>query len=352
MKTVLESIDCPYTRNDVCQAIKENGGKAKNLDLTGVVFEEGIDLSNLDLCGIILKSSIFRTKYVNGKPFGPMFNGSNLMEVNFYGAFITHARFDRLNDKHTILTAADLRNAQMQHASFYGADLSNANFQAVKNTNALVTSVGAADFRNAILYRTNFEGCDCIMAKFEGAHLRSCNITEALLEDVDWGEYTIAEETDHNYHDAEECYRKLKVWYKQSGYDGIAAKFYYREKEAYRKSLKLFSKSWNHRITMQLSYWVFGYGEGWKRILFWIAGFILFFAGIYFILDSLHIGTLKPDGFVNCLYYSAASFVALGYGAWIEESAGWIRGLGVFETFIGFFIMTLLLVTFVRKWTR
>jgi len=47
----------PYTREDVLRLIKENGGKAEGLDLSGKTFEDGIDLRGLDLKGIMLEES-------------------------------------------------------------------------------------------------------------------------------------------------------------------------------------------------------------------------------------------------------------------------------------------------------
>jgi hypothetical protein len=139
------------------------------------------------------------------------------------------------------------------------------------------------------------------------------------------------------------------VWYAQSGYHDIAAKFYYREKEASRKALKWRSKSsFRHRFALQLSYWVFGHGEGWKRLLFgWIVGVIFIFAAIYYLWGSFNSAT-----FWDTLYYSATSFSALGYGNWAPQPSGWVKGMGAVEAIIGVFMMALLLVTFVRKWTR
>ena len=64
------------------------------------------------------------------------------------------------------------------------------------------------------------------------------------------------------------------------------------------------------------------------------------------------IGTLEPNAFLDCLYYSFISFTAVGYGAWVTESTGWVKWLGVQETILGVFMMSLFLVTFTRKMTR
>jgi hypothetical protein len=341
----------PYTREDVLRLIEENGGKAEGLDLSNQKFVEAIDLSDLDLSGI-------KINYV--RLFRANFNGSNLDRAIMQKAYLGYATFNPLESKVASLQGVDLRWANLHDAEFREADLSAAQFQETrfqgvihppelqdKLLELLPASLDRTDFRDANLFRANFKGCYFYGTKLEGAHIRGADITEAHLEEVDWGSYIAGEEISKEFYFAEHVYRRLKLWYRDAGMYDIAAKFYYREKEANKKSLKLFSKSWNHRIASQLSYWVFGHGEDWKRLLFWIAGFILLFALIYF-----SVGTLTPNTFLNSLYYSAVSFIALGYGSWIKEATGWVKGLGVFETFLGFFMMTLLLVTFVRKWTR
>ena len=92
---------------------------------------------------------------------------------------------------------------------------------------------------------------------------------------------------------------------------------------------------------------LFGYGEKWQRILIWIAGVIFGLAGAYHFW-----GSFSSSSFWDTLYYSATSFSALGYGNWAPEPTGWAKGMGAAEAFIGVSMMALLLVTFVRKWTR
>ena len=328
----------PYTCKDVRRLIEEYGGKAEGLDLSRQRFIEAIDLSELDLSGI---------KLSNVHLFRADFNSSNLDRAIMQEAYLGYATFNPVKSKIASLQSIDLRGALLHNAEFREADLTGAQFQGESRPPHLAASLIDTDFRGAKLFLANFKGCYFYGTKLEGAHIRGADIYEAHLEEVDWGSYIVGEEISKEFYFAEYVYRHLKLWYRAAGRYDTAAKFYYREKEANRKSLKLFSKSWNHRIASQLSYWVFGHGEKWKRLLFWIAGFILLFALIYFA-----IGTLTPNTFSNSLYYSAVSFIALGYGSWVKEATGWVKGLGVFETFLGFFMMTLLLVTFVRKWTR
>ncbi len=335
------------TRDDVLRLIAENGGTAKGLDFSGQIFQPNIDLTGLDLKGVIMRSTIFYQQYVDGKPFGAKFNGSDLEGADFRESFVPDADFGMLDNKRTILKSVDFRNAQMQNANFRYADLSHAQLRIDKD-NKIITSAIGADFRDAKLYNTDFTGCDCSFAKFEGAYIRSVygtNVVKAVLEQVDWGNHIIGEEKDKDYYHAEQCYRQLKAWYNNAGYADIAAKFYYREKETVRKSLKLVSKkTWNHRLALEFMRTLFGYGEHWEKILVWSVGIIIILAIIY---------RFSGVTIQYALYYSTVSFSALGYGGWVQvPQADWVQTIGAIESLLGVLMMALLLVTFVRKWTR
>ncbi|MFC2007535.1 pentapeptide repeat-containing protein [Chloroflexota bacterium] len=306
----------PYTREDVLELIEANKGKDEKLDLSGKWFGLGIDLRERDsgghhiirrdLRGIILKKAIFISK----------FDGANWVGAN-------------------------LEKVDLRHAHLEGADLSHAHLED--------TRLGSAHFEGADLASTYLEKANLSKTHLEGAYLKDAKFSaDTRLEEAVWGNYKIGEENKKDFDSAESIYRRLKVWYTQSGHHDTAAKFYYREKEANRKSLKLFSKSCRHRIALQLSYWVFGHGEGWKRLLFgWIAGVIFALAAVYYFW-----GSFCSASFWDTLYYSATSFSALGYGNWAPQPTGWAKGMGAVEAIIGVFMMALLLVTFVRKWTR
>lgn len=227
----------------------------------------------------------------------------------------------------------------------------------VRYANLEGASLRGAQLKGANLYGSNLKDADLTGANIEAADLRAARLqgvdwafvdlnNDTRLDGVAWGDYFVKTEVGPKprFTSAMDAYRQLKEWYTQHGYNDVAGEFFYRQMEINRKSLKIFSKS---RIKLEFTYWLFGHGERWWKILFWIEGFVLVFALIYYAL-----GTLKPNTFLDCLYYSAVSFIAVGYGSWVKESTGWVRGLGVFETFLGFFMMTLLLVTFTRKMTR
>jgi hypothetical protein len=321
----------PYTRKDVLGLIKKNSGKAEGLNISGKWFEREINLSGLNLEGIDLSES-------------------HLIGANLKKANLRRAQLERAE-----LHFADLEGAKLDYAILINAKLPLANLKKARLDNAFLmeaelhrAEIDKASFRNA-----NLEGADLefvsLGADFSRACLWRANLTEAEFprdanfEEVWWGDCILEEEKDGFLEEAKATYHHLKIWYIEHNAPDIAAKFYYREKEIDRK----LASEWYNRMTGWFSWAFFGHGEGWKRILIWIAGCISFFTLIYFFT-----GTLTLDAFLNSLYYSAISFITLGYGSLIKATAGWMKGLGVFEAFLGFFMMTLFLVTFVRKWTR
>jgi len=90
---------------------------------------------------------------------------------------------------------------------------------------------------------------------------------------------------------------------------------------------------------------LFGYGEDWKRVFFWMLLIILGSSALFTLFGGLNI--------LYSLYFSIVSFTALGYGSWVTiRPRGWVQAIGAAESFIGVFMMALVLVTFVRKWAR
>jgi hypothetical protein len=113
----------------------------------------------------------------------------------------------------------------------------------------------------------------------------------------------------------------------------------------------------NGGVAYFIMLWIYrilcGYGEKWWRTIASAAVLLLVFTLFYFFFNSVW----TWSAFGHSLYFSAISFTAVGYGGWIDKN--WIdiannliKGLGVFESFLGVFIMALFLVTFTRKMTR
>jgi uncharacterized protein YjbI with pentapeptide repeats len=339
----------PYTREVVLRLIKKNDDTAVGLNLSGKVFEEGIDLSWLNLDGIILNKAVLREAHLEG---------AALSFASLEQAYLFWAHLEMAD-----LSFASLERAVLSEAHLEGTFAGDANFERASLRAAILenSSLIASNFENAFIAYANFKRADLSDARLEGANLRGANLQKAILsgvnlshdtklESVNWGDYILGEERGRFFDWASGTYRSLKMWHKEHGLYDIAAKFYYREKEARRKG----ASRWYNRLAGWFSWALFGHGERWERILIWIAGFISLFTLIYFLIGkySPSAGTLTPGTLTNSLYYSAVSFISLGYGSWVQDATGWVKGLGVFEAFIGFFMMTLFLVTFVRKWAR
>jgi hypothetical protein len=319
----------PYTREDVLRLIEENGDKAEGLDLSGKVFEENIDLGRLNLVRIILKKAVFlvnvQLELADSK--GAQLDGADLRGAHLEGASLGHAQ----------LEWADLWGAHLEQASLVDAHLEGA-------------LLWDAHLEGAFLSDAHLEGADLKGAHLEGASLHDAQFSaDTRLETVDWGRnYVLGEEKGEAFHWAADTYRRLKQWYTNAGIYDVAGEFYYREMEARRKDLKSRKPVQIHHWWLELFNLLCGYGERPLRVVRWAALVILVSTLIYFVVGSVW----EWSAFWNSLYFSAVSFVALGYGGWVEVTNNWVKGIGVLESFIGVFTMALFLVTFTRKMTR
>jgi len=311
----------PYTRKDVLRLIKENGGTAKGLDLSGKVFEEGIDLRGLNLEGVILKKAVF-------------------WDIDLELAFIEGSRQVKVEGAHlegASLSRADLEEAYIFESHLEGADLFQANLKG-----ALLTG---AHLEGANLSIANLEGAKLRGANLEGALLAGVKLSpETILADVKWGNYILREEIEGIFSVAGMTYRQLKMWHTEHGIYDIAGQFFFREMTAKRKTLKWrpnpLPRAWFKFLSL-----ICGYGERPLRVIGWAASVVFGLALAYCLFGGL---TLPYS-----LYYSVVSFTALGYGAWAyTPPKDWVQGVGAAESFIGVFTMALFLITFIRKMTR
>jgi hypothetical protein len=323
----------PYTRRDVLRRIKANGGTAEGLDLSGKVFEDGINLREFDLTGIILKDTTFWDITLEDPDIPEPVAG--LEGAHLEGASLMSAHLERAHILGSHLEEADLFDAHLEGALLTEAHLEEANLT--------ISHLEGAKMRGAYL-----EGV-CL----SGAKLSS----DTMLDSVHWGNYILGEERKAEAEkEAEEkrvwctiaidTYRHLKLWHTNAGMYDVAGKFFYREMEARRKALswqsKPFYKLWHSALRL-----LCGYGEQWWRVVGWAATVVVGLAVIYYLW-----GSFSSSSFWDTLYYSAASFTALGYGSWAPQPTGWAKGMGAAEAFIGVFSMALFLVTFTRKMTR
>jgi len=231
------------------------------------------------------------------------------------------------------LSRIDLGNVILQDTF-----LAEANFQGVLMPNA--------DLRGAFLVSANFHGASLWFADLEGAYLSHAKLNDAMLDEIKWGpQYIMGEEIARDFIHAKEVYRRLKNCHQQVGMYDIAGKFFYREMEIKRKA-----QSWK-KPHLKLWSWVMrmlcGYGEKPERVVTWAAVVIFGLAAAYYFW-----GSFTSSSFWDTLYYSAASFTALGYGSWAPQPTGWAKGMGAVEAIIGVFSIALFLITFTRKMTR
>ena len=340
-----EGIQEPLSRNDILKLVIKNGGTARGLDLSGRNLA-GIDLSKLDLTGIILK----------GSNLGPIREGNTtkrsvLDQVHLTACVLDGAQFDGASMKAANLTwssaiRADFRSADLTEASFLGAKLHHANFH--------WANLDRTDFSNAEL-----DGITVWQARLE---------TASFARSI-WGpKYVLGDELESNKQ-AEEAYRSLKLWHQHAGIDNIAGEFRYRELISKRKRwaelLRISLK--NHRVFDSLkdlfklvpvvsAEMLFGYGERWKRIVFWWAATIICFTLAFYLwsvlVDPVFVGCTGNKCGLDAIYYSAASFTALGYGSWAPKPIGWAKYAGLAESIIGPILIALFLTTFARIWSR
>jgi len=321
----------PLTREDVLKMIEEHGGP-EGLDLSKKNLK-GIDLSSdepgeaLDLRGIILE-------------------GANLQEANLRFINLQGASLLRANLQGADLWGAELQEAKLQYSNLHGAGLWYANLQGASLTLANLQGafLSHANLQGAFLWGAKLHGTKLWGARLSKASLMRVEISrETMLEGVDWGpKYILHEEEEGRFRAAAEDYCILRRWHTEAGMYDIAGEFYFREMTVRRKDLKwwpnLLPRAWSEVLAI-----LCGYGEKPFRVVISAAVVVFGLAAIY---------SASALTFLQSLYYSTVSFTALGYGFWVSDPVGWVKGLGAFEASIGVFMMALFLITFVRKMTR
>jgi hypothetical protein len=142
---------------------------------------------------------------------------------------------------------------------------------------------------------------------------------------------------------AQESYQKVKHALIDQGDAVMAGHFFYREQECARRIA-----AGGEKLKQTLQWLLWGYGERPSRILLCGLAVILAFSLVYLASGDPHFGS-----FFECLYYSAVSFTALGYGNWAATPSTWlVKYLGVMETGFGVMLVALLVVSLARKMSR
>ena len=305
------------TREDVLRLLEEHGGP-EDLDL------EQADLQEANLSGIDLHRANLGEANLQG---------AQLSDCNLHGAYLAEA-----NLRQATLEQADLHGATLSFADLQGAYLSHANLQEA-------TLVGS-DLREAYLLRADLQSARLQQADLRRACLDLASLRDADLENANWGDYILRQEAAGNFRQEAPVYRALKQRHAEAGMYDIAGEFHYREMEVRRK-LAWQERRFPNALGLNLSRWLYGYGERPQRVIGWAAAVVFGLALVHWTFGTV------AGGFLDALYYSAVSFPALGYGGWAPEPQGWAgRFLGAGESFLGVFMMALFLVTFTRKMTR
>lgn len=345
----------PLTREEVLRRREEflkrlgEPGAPDVFDLSGRLFEYNIDLQReefsglSDLADLLMKKerswwktnfedAIFPEAKLKGARLAKcIFKGAHLEEADLEGARLGSANLECahldaacLDDAR--LSDADLKDARLVDASLKGAELYRANLQ------------------GSVLNSANLQGTKLKGTRLTGVHLEGAQLEGASLEGADWSKgYILGEERDGKYKEAESLYLWFKLYYTKAGMYDVAGEFHYREWECKRKALP-----WWRQLLK--GYWLYGplagYGERPVRTVIAAFLFLAFFTLGYWLGGAF-------ESFGDSTYFSGVSFIALGYGSWVvPEPPVWARFAGVFETFVGFFLMSLFLVTFVRRMTR
>lgn len=377
----------PLTRQDVDRLMAENaralgteGPTGRGLSLKaypGMEFEKGIDLMDAHLEGASLSGARFEGASLSGARL----EGATLMDAHLEGASLIGA----------YLEGADLRFARLDGADFEDAHLEGANLSLAHLEGA---DISFAHLEGADLSGADLKEADLRYAHLEGTWLAGARLDTTLLEDITWSEGYLApeekEDKDYRaaekvYREAEKVYRALKRAHLNAGIYDVADQFAYREqvcrkKQAFAfikpnwwnrrewwkvwkawKVLKLWKiwrvwqeKNWGTWAWLQFAELLFGYGYRWQRVVRAAAIVVGFFWLLYWGL-GLGAPAGGPPPALHSLYFSAVSFTAVGYGAWVSASAtdlGWPKYLGAAEAIVGVFLMALFLVTFARQYLR
>ncbi len=324
----------PLTRDDVLKMIEEHGGP-NGLDLSGAIFVPGIDLSNMNLAGIILEKADLKGANLQHSDLQDRVNlqDANLSCANLEGTSLLYANLNGADLGKTKLKGASLSYAKMKKANLWAADLTY--------TELTDADLESAKLRGATLINTYIS-----RANLSNASLYGADLSQAVgLSGINWGKnYIVGEEAEGYPATATEVYRSLKKCYTDAGIYDIAGNFYFREMTMKRKLMKWWPNPLPRAWVKLLSI-LCGYGEKPLRVIAWAAAVVLGLGSIYIA------GAQSP---LMAYYFSAVSFTALGYGAWINSSSieTWVKALGALEAFLGVFMMALFLVTFTRRMTR
>jgi hypothetical protein len=275
----------------------------------------------------------------------------NSGRTNCEGAYFYRSNISGIDLKKIKLVEADFEEAQLEGCNFSDADLWRANFEGanLKRANFSGAQLMEANFNNANLRETKLDrsrlkATNFRRADMHGISLKAAHFENTVFENSIWENNKInIYEKNKDWSTAKEIYQNLKSSCLQHGDSVIAGEFFYREKECERKGSKNILK----RLKLTFFWLFWGYGERPFRTIALSIASIFVFAISYFLLGGLHNAT-----FWNCLYFSATSFTALGYGNWVSTPSMWTRVVGVSEAVFGVVMIASFVAILARKMAR
>ncbi|MBU7033199.1 MAG: pentapeptide repeat-containing protein [Theionarchaea archaeon] len=314
-------------------------------------------------------ATFFGGAYFSGTNFA---KGAHFARVSFSGgAYFSNAHFSN--------RAGFSRAAFSEEAEFMGADFSGdahflnaafhkwARFEEAKFLD-ITDFVHAQFLGDTSFWKSTFgKSVDFQMATFAknvsflDTHFEGDINFENTLFEKNEGENSMSSGL------LERSYRNVKNALTVRGDYRTAGEFYYREMEARRSQ----EKRWSN-LRMTLYKWLCGYGEQPHRVILISLAVILLSALIFMfngIVISTDMGThmnerlidygllsLNPSwdiltDYIDCLYYSAVTFIPVGHSAIVP--AGYIsRTVIIVEGFMGIFLILLFAIVTARKILR
>ncbi len=159
--------------------------------------------------------------------------------------------------------------------------------------------------------------------------------------------YECASNEDIQFENKIALLRGARTNYEAAGYSEEAVKHFIEEKDLY-----LAISPWYEKVWMLAFRFVSLYGESPIRVVLASGIVIVGCALVYTFLGlSVDGSTVAPVHFLSSLYFSVVTFTTLGYGDYAPPS-GLGRAVAAMEAMTGLFLMSLFLVTLVRKFGR
>ncbi len=351
-------------------------------------------------------AKLCQTKFVAAKLERTNFADTDLNEADLSLAYLQDAYLISAALKKADLTRAHLERADLTDANLSGANLSAVHFDGAGLQNAILTDAdlsGAilekaylkqadftrADLSNASLLESNIEGANLCGTDLTDCNFRSLRVSAAANDDTKFGQNDgLAGNSPHdedisgwlflplsrlhkeerksiNPANARSLSHQVQMLFRDNGLFSRSA--YYHEQENYWKTRQCRAeKSWLRYLGRLIFYEFFmGYGERPSRVA--LTGlFTIVFFGVLFLITGLTMGERViaydftggiPNSplfildFWMSMLFSIQCFTTMGLLV-VKPAGALSLTLASFEGLIGFFIIALWIVVFVRKAIR